>query len=326
MRVLVTGASGFIGMHAAKRLAGRGYEVLATGRDRDRLSPLEAIDCLLAEADLASDRLDALLEGADAVIHCAARASPWGKRAAFWHDNVLATERLLDAARRAGTVRRFVFISSPSIYFRYRDQQQLSEAFTPPGRWPTPYAETKWVAERRVCAVPELGPVVLRPRAVFGPGDRAIAPRLIAIARRGIFPLPGGGDAWVDLTYIDNVVDAIVRALEGNSDIEGRSFNITNGEPVQVRELVTRLFSLLGMPVRQVSVPRRVALMSARLSELVARMRPGQPEPGVTLYGIGLLAYTQTLSLEAARGMLGYVPHVSLQTGLERYAQWWKQQ
>lgn len=326
MRVLVTGASGFIGMHTAKHLVACGHEVLATGRDRDRLSPLANAGCQLAQADLAGDRLDGLLEGTHAVVHCAARASPWGQRSAFWHDNVLATERLLDAARRAGAVRRFVFVSSPSIYFQYRDQEQISEAFTPPRQWPTPYAETKWIAECRVLAAPELGPVVLRPRAVFGPGDRAIAPRLIAIARRGVFPLPGGGDAWVELTYIDNVVGAIVRALEGNSDIEGRSFNITNGEPVQVRDLVARLFALLELPVRFVSVPRPAALMLARLSEAIARMLPGQPEPRVTLYGIGLLAYTQTLSLEAARSVLGYAPLVSIQAGLERYARWWTQQ
>jgi len=336
MRVVVTGASGFIGSHVARHLIAQGHEVIATGRDAERLkaacslvspvAPTRAGAVRSQPLDLSTDALGGLLEGSAAIVHCAARASPWGDRAAFWQDNVTTTERLIEAARSSASVRRFVLLSSPSIYFAFRDQEHLTEAFTPPTRWPTPYAETKWIAECRVRSAPDLGPIILRPRAVYGPGDRAIAPRLIAAARLGLFPMPGGGNASVDVTYIDNLVSAVDLALTASREIEGRAFNITNGEPLKARELLAQLFGALQMPVRLVSIPRSAGLALARVSEAIAKLRQGRPEPRVTVYGMGLLAYSQTLSIDAARETLGYTPTVSTLEGLRRYAQWWGRQ
>jgi nucleoside-diphosphate-sugar epimerase len=321
MRILVSGAAGFIGSHVARQLAAAQHTVIAAARQ----SPGPGQGAYRV-ADLAVDCLDPLLEGCDAVVHCAAKAAPWGERALFWRDNVLATERLLDAARRAGTVRRFVHISTPSIYFRYQNRENVEEAFTPPKRWPTHYAETKWLAECRVREAPLLGPVILRPRAVFGPGDRAIVPRILAAVQRGALILPNGGKALIDITYVENVASAVARALVAEREYEGRAFNITNGEPLQVRDMLTRLFSALNMVVRFRSIPIGVALVAARASEAIAKLRVGRPEPRLTKYGVGLLGYTQTLSLQAARSCLNYSPTVTIEQGLERYAHWWQRQ
>jgi nucleoside-diphosphate-sugar epimerase len=315
MRVLVTGAAGFLGSHVAARFTAAGHEVIATAR---KAGP--------NACDLSQDPLDSLTSGCEVIVHCAARASPWGPREIFWRDNVLATERLLAAARRAGSVRRFVHISTPSIYFNGQHQLNRNEEFHAPRRWPTAYAESKWAAECRVRSEKSVGAVILRPRAVFGPGDRAIAPRLIALAERGIVPLPGGGDALTDVTYIDNVVDAIEASVRATESAEGHAFNITNGEPITVRDLLTRLFGALDMRVRQVSIPRAFVDLAARASEAFAKLRPGKPEPRITRYGAGLLSYSQTLCIDAARSQLGYAPAVSISDGLARYATWWKAQ
>jgi nucleoside-diphosphate-sugar epimerase len=325
MRVLVTGGSGFIGSHVARHLLAQGHDVLATGRNRARLSVLESAGCRIVSADLSADDLTVLVDGRDAVIHCAARAAPWGARSAFWNDNVVATERLVEATKRSGSVRRFVFVSSPSIYFRPQDQLQLTEAFTPPARWLTAYAETKWVSECRVLAVPEINPVVLRPRAVFGPGDAVIVPRLMAVAKSGLFPLPGGGQAWTDVTYIENVVEAITQALIGGADVVGKAFNITNGESIRIRDLLQRLFAALNVSPRFVSIPRGLAFGLAGVSERIAQGLRVKTEPRLTRYGIGLLGYSQTLSIEAARQSLGYSPRISIDEGIARYARWVKQ-
>jgi nucleoside-diphosphate-sugar epimerase len=322
VRVLVTGASGFVGSHIAMQLAARGDEVIATGRDAQRLRPLQQQGCRVVAMDLSQANLDSLVEGCTAVVHAAARAAPWGRPESFWNDNVIATQRLVQAARNSAEVRRFVLISTPGIYFRQRDQLQVTEEFTPPKRWPTHYAHTKWLAENCVKQAPDLGPVILRPRAIFGPRDAAIVPRLLAVARSGVFPLPGGGRAWTDLTYIDNVVAAVGLALDAGSQIEGRAFNITNGEPMQVRDLLQRLFDALNIKPRLVAVPRWVVLALAGVSEQMAKLRPGQPEPRLTRYGVGLLAWSQTLAIDAARQELGYAPQVSIDEGLARYARW----
>lgn len=325
MRVLVTGATGFIGGHVVARLVERGHAVVATGRNAAKLAELPARIALRSTADLSRDALEPLVEGCDAVVHCAALAAPWGDRERFVRDNVLTTERLLDASRRAGSVRRFVHVSSPSIYFKPADQLDLRENFTPPQRWPTHYGESKWESECRV-REPEfgaLGPVILRPRAVFGVGDTAIVPRLLAVARRGFFPLVRNGEALVDVTYVENVVDAIELALRAPRAVEGSAFNLTNGEPIRVRELLDNLFGALDLRVRFVPLPLGLAQALAGAAESINRLRRGQPEPRVTRYGLGLLSYSQTLSIDAARNDLGYAPRITTRAGIERSAAWY---
>lgn len=279
----------------------------------------------VATADIASDPLEKLVASRDAVVHCAALSSPWGARGAFQRANVHATGRLLHAAHEAG-VGRFVHLSSPSIYFRLADQFNIPEAFTPPRRWINAYAETKWQSEQRVADTryAAMSRIILRPRAVFGEGDRAIFPRILNLARRGWFPQIGNGQALIDTTYVGNVADAVVTALSVPANPTTKVFNITNGEPMPVRELLNQLFAALDMKVRWVQLPRPVAVTLGTLAEGIARIRPGQPEPRLSRYGVGVLGYTQTLDISHARTVLGYQPRVSIDEGIRRFSQWWR--
>lgn len=318
MRILVTGASGFIGSHVARRLADAGHAVIATGRDVSRLAPLAGVARTTA-ADLARDPLGLLVSGCDVVVHCAALSAPWGRPAEFHRANVVATERLLDAAAGAG-VRRLVHLGSPSIYFRFRDQYDLDEDFEPPARWITAYARSKWESECRVRAATGLETLVLRPRAVFGQGDRAILPRLLAVAERGWFPVPHAGRALVDVTHVDNLADLVVRCLDAGVPAQGRAYNVTNGEPVRVSELLDLLFRALGREVRQVPIPRAPMLALASAAECLARWRRDRPEPRLSRYGIGVLGYSQTLDIGRARRELGYRPSLGLADGIAKLA------
>jgi nucleoside-diphosphate-sugar epimerase len=323
-RVLVTGASGFIGSHVARALSMAGHEVLATGRDTTRLAAFAATPIAVDTADIATDPLEKLVIGRDAVVHCAALSSPWGARSAFQRANVHATARLLHAANHAG-VGRFVHLSSPSIYFRMADQFDIPETFAAPKHWINAYAETKWQSEQCVAEAryAPMSRIILRPRAVFGEGDRAIFPRILNLARHGWFPQIGSGEALVDTTYVGNVADAVVAALSAPNHPEPLVFNITNGEPLSVHELLHRLFAALDMKVRLVRLPRRVAVVLGTLAEGVARIKPGQPEPRLSRYGVGVLGYAQTLDISHARRVLGYQPRVSIDEGIRRFSQWW---
>jgi len=320
--VLITGASGFIGAHVAKTFAERGVRVVATGRN---LSMLErhAIYAECRRCDLASDDIEPLLDRIDTIVHCAALSSPWGSRAAFRTHNVVATQRLVAAALERG-IERFVHLSSPSIYFRFDHQFNVGEAQCPV-RFVNDYAKTKREAEHVVADGQRRGlhTIVLRPRAVYGEGDAAIMPRVLKVARRGVFPLFGAGRAHIDTTYVGNVVEAIWRAAHASPELSGRSYNITDGAPLSVRDLLEQVFAALEWRVRFVNVPTSVALTFAGLAELIAHCLPSQPEPRLTRYGVGVLAYSQTLSIAAARDELGYRPAWTTAQGIERYAHWY---
>jgi nucleoside-diphosphate-sugar epimerase len=212
------------------------------------------------------------------------------------------------------------------MYFRLCDQLDTPEVFEPPRRWINAYAETKWLAEQCVMEAVSAGlpAVILRPRAVFGEGDRAIFPRLLGLAQRGWFPRIGDGKALIDVTYVANVVAAVQLSMENAAPGDGRAFNITNGEPMQVRELLHHLFSALNLKVKMIPLPRRVALVLGGAAEVIANVLPGHPEPRLSRYGVGVLGFSQTLDISAARQQLGYAPTVGIIEGIARFAQWWK--
>lgn len=323
-RILVTGASGFIGAHVARRLASDGHVVVATGRDAARLGVLNGVVSELVAADLADDALDGLLAGCDVVVHCAALSSPWGPAEAFRKANVVATERLLDASLRQRT-RRFLHMGSPSIYFRFRDQFDVGEDFEPPRHWITEYARSKWLSECRVrdASNARLHTVILRPRAVFGEGDRAILPRLLALAARGWFPLVDAGRALIDVTHVDNLATLVAHCVQADLPGNGRAYNVSNGTPIRVQALLRQLFDALGLQPRLVPLPRAPALALAAISERLALMRRGRPEPRLTRYGVGVIAYSQTLDISRATRELQYAPSMGIDDGLARYARWW---
>jgi nucleoside-diphosphate-sugar epimerase len=167
--------------------------------------------------------------------------------------------------------------------------------------------------------------VTLRPRALFGPGDTTLLPRLIrANGGRG-FPLIGEGDPLMDITSVHNVVDALLLAAEAPASISGRKFNITNGEPWPRSRLLATLFGELGLPFRSRPISYDRAQQLAGILEFVSRSFTfGRWEPPLTRYTVGVLAKVQTLDISEARRLLGYRPRVSISDGMREFAVWWK--
>ncbi|SLN37625.1 NAD-dependent epimerase/dehydratase family protein [Roseisalinus antarcticus] len=313
MTILVTGATGFLGGRLARRLHREGRPVLATGRDGPALARLAEEGIATARADLSHEGLPGVTP--TAIIHCAALSSPSGPAPAFSAANVATVRRLLDLARRAGN-RRFVQVSTPAVYWRPSDQIGLSESapLPPPVNH---YAATKRRAERMVLAAPELGPVVLRPRAIYGRGDTALLPRLAAAAARGPLPLFRDGRAVTDLTHVEDVVDACIAALDvAAEDLpEVPVFNVSGGAAQPLREVIERVCAHRNLPLRWRPVPVPVAMAVARASAAVAALTGHRREPAATRYAVGVLAYSQTLDISRARNHLGWSPRISFEEG-----------
>ncbi|RXZ79380.1 NAD-dependent epimerase/dehydratase family protein [Paenibacillaceae bacterium] len=328
MNVLITGATGFLGNNATCRLLAEGHQVTALGRNEAAGRRLAASGARFVPIDLAvmTPELAApLFAGQQMVIHCAALSSPWGAYDDFYQANVIATENVVRSCRAAG-VERLIHVSTPSVYFDFREQTGITENSPLPRRSANAYAHTKRLAEAVVDAAFAEGlPVVtLRPRALFGPGDTAIFPRLMRANERGFVPLIGGGQALMDLTYIDNVTEALICCMRADAAVLGNKYNITNGEPTSLFELLQRIFGELGIPFRHRSIPYPLAYGAAGLMELGARMTQSRKEPLMTRYTVGTLAFSQTLDISRAARDLHYRPQVTVEEGIRRFCSWWR--
>jgi nucleoside-diphosphate-sugar epimerase len=328
MRILVTGATGGLGRNAVEYLHAHGIEIQATGRKvttgqffSNLCIPFTAID--LAHAT--DEELSRLLDGVDVVWHCAALSSPWGTRQLFENSNVLATRNLLEASGKAG-VRRFIHISTPAIYFDFTHRYNIVESF----RASTPaneYARTKLLGEAEVEAIntrfPKLRTSILRPRAIFGPYDQVLIPRLAHMlsVKNGRLPLPRGGQAIIDMTFVENVVHAMWLATTKDDLPSGLAFNITNDKPERIAVVLEKLFvDKLEQRMKILNIPYPAVALGARVMECISAVT--NKEPRLTRYSAGVLAYDMTLNIAHANNVLGYVPPVTLDEGIHRTAVW----
>jgi 2-alkyl-3-oxoalkanoate reductase len=318
MKVLVTGGTGFLGRNVVRRLLTDGDEVRVLARNPGAATDLAKEGAEIVSGDLRQGRtVISACDGVDAVIHTAALSAPWGRKREFLVNNVVGTRHVLTGCK-THQVRRLIYISSPSVVFTGQDQVDLADDAPYPTRFVSMYSATKAIAEKMVSrAVTEdgLSAINLRPKAIFGPGDTSLLPRLIAAARVGRLPQIGDGTNRVDLTYVENVAHAIALALRSEKAVGG-TYTITNGESVLLWEVIRRVLEHVGLSTKLKAFPVPVALAAATLME--ARASITGKEPLLTRYTVQILARTQTYDISAARRDLGYEPIVPLEEGIRR--------
>ncbi|NJM07576.1 NAD-dependent epimerase/dehydratase family protein [Candidatus Gracilibacteria bacterium] len=314
MRILITGGTGFLGKNLAQALIARGDTVTLLGRNFTASQQLIALGALPLYADLRDhDTVIRACRNQDVVCHAGALSAPWGRKRDFYAINVGGTAALIAGCRRAD-VARLVHISSPATIFTGGDHIETDESAPYPQRFSSHYAASKKLAEELVRAAPDLPSVILRPKAIFGPGDQALLPRLIAAARAGRLPQIGAGRNRVDMTYIDNVVHAILLSI--TAPAAGKTYFITNGEHIVLWELIRTVLAALGLNTNLRRVPLPIAFTAASLMEARATLT-GQ-EPLLTRYTVAVLARHQTYTIAAAQRDLGYHPVVSVADGVRR--------
>ena len=324
MRILVTGAGGFLGGGIARALLERGEEVISFQRgDYPHLRKL-GIECF--RGDIAdSPRLLEASRNCDAIIHVAAKAGVWGDYQDYYRSNVSATLKIIEACRENG-VSRLVYTSSPSIVFAGEDEDGIDESTPLPEHYLTNYQRTKAEAEEAVLSAndKELATVALRPHLVFGPGDPHLAPRIIERAAKGRLRLVGGRNNLVDITYIDNAVCAHLLALDKlgiNSTCSGKAYFISNDEPLPMVEIVNRILKAARMPGVEKSVSAGTAYAIGCAMELVYSALKIKTEPVMTRFIARQLSCSHWYDISAAKRDLGYQASVSIDEGMQRLAQ-----
>ncbi len=324
--VLVTGATGGYGITLVQALLAEGYQVRATGRNlaagvRLRQAGAEFIAAELTEPAI----LPALLSGIDLVVHAAALSSPWGRDEDFQRINVTVTAALL-AAAQATACNQFIFISTPSVYSEPLDRLGLTEGSAVAKKFANAYAASKYAAERLVLAANQAGfsTMALRPRALVGPDDTVLLPRLMRVARRGKFPLFRQGQALIELTDVRDAAAAVLAAAARPQQTSGRIFNISGGAPLPVAEALAIVFAAFDLRPKYLPLPYAPIASLLRLAEIICARLPSRPEPPATVYTLSTLAFSQTFDLRAARKDLGWQPRFSPAEAIARTAAAWR--
>ncbi|MCB9528629.1 MAG: NAD-dependent epimerase/dehydratase family protein [bacterium] len=309
-RILVTGASGFIGSHVIDALLGRGAHVRALVRRTSEIGHLEAAGVELYFGDLTDDAsLRAACQGVDTVVHAAAVVGSYGSWDHFYEVGVRGTERLIDAASDAG-VDRFVLISSIAVYGLRDGMARLTEE-TPfdrePQRW-NHYVREKVLSEDALWAAHAAGRIratAIRPAVVLGRGDRNAVPRMAGLLESPLSLFPGRGDNRFPVVVVQDCAEAIVRACEREVAV-GRAYNISGKEPITQAELYAMLAEAANLAPPRWRIPCGVALSLTAGLELGWRVlrRPG--EPFATRIAVAVTGYDYDVDCTRAREELGW--------------------
>ncbi|MFT6239354.1 MAG: nucleoside-diphosphate-sugar epimerase [Akkermansiaceae bacterium] len=323
MNILVTGASGFLGSHLSHQLATAGHQVYATGRNQKRLAQLKnchPIPCDLTTAD-GLQKLITLCSQIpfDAIVNSAALCHSWGPLSTFMAINYQAALDLFHLAKKF-QIPRFIHLSSPSIFATLSHQLDIPEN-TP---FPKPlnhYAHSKQQAELDLQTLAESHPsslTILRPQAIFGPGDPTLLPRLVEVnADRGI-PLINQGTHLLDITPVETVTQAIRLSLNHPISPDPQIYNISNGEALTFRALVESLFDQIKIPIKWKPLPYPIARLAASLLEKKGHLFRSQKEPLLTRYSLSILAHSRTLSITKFQTELNFSPTLSVSKALSQ--------
>jgi nucleoside-diphosphate-sugar epimerase len=312
----ITGGSGFIGGVLIRRLVADGWSVRALARSEGSAARVRDLGAEAVMGDLSDPRaIEAGASGCEYAFHCAATTAQWGPREEFVRGNVDGTLNALEGCRAAG-VRRFVHVGTEAALLAGEPLVNVDETAPLRPDSKAHYPATKAIAEQAVLGANADGfeTVVLRPRLVWGPDDTTILPILTEMVKKGRFSWIGGGRHLTSTTHQDNTVEGLVLAATRGEP--GNAYFVTDGDPVEFRDFMTRLLATAGVEAPTRSVPMALARPLAALFEGVWKALRVKSPPPLMRLTVWLSALETTIDITKARRDLGYAPVKTVEQGM----------
>ena len=322
LKVLVTGGTGFTGSHLVKRLLSEGHSVIVVdnqpGRFHDELQQLGAQITIGSVTD--RDLMDRIVKGCDVVHHVAAafRRVDLPKQT-YWDVNVNGTRYLMEAACKYG-VRKFIYCSTCGVHGNVKNPPAAEDAPITPADY---YQYTKYEGEKVAQEFMQKGLdiAVLRPAAIYGPGDPERWGMLFKQVAKGRFFMLGDGEVTYHPLYIDNLIDAFMLAM-AKEESNGQTYLIADEHYYAINDIVETIADVLGVSVTVVLLPYWTSWVAAVGTEVVSGVLKVQPP--LFRRRIDWFRQNRAFDISKAQRELGYQPKVDLHTGLSQTAEWYR--
>lgn len=325
-RILVTGATGFLGRHLIQSLKARGASVSALILPEEDGTWLEQQSVSLHRGDIRKpDTLVNSMRGVDQVFHLAGMMGFWLPLRDYYAVNVTGTQNVCEAALAAG-VHRLVHVSSWTVYGM--GLGGISREDSPFAPLSEPYAVTKAEGDRvvqRYIANHHLPATIIRPDTFFGPGDRIHFQRMADRLKAGKGIIIGSGNNLLPFVYVTDIVQGLLLAADSECAV-GKAYNIANDKLFTQAQLWQAIAESIGCHPPSIHVPYFPLYLAAGVIERTAILARARQQPIITRVGARLFGTENRHAIDKARDELGYEPRVSLGDGVRLAANWYLQQ
>lgn len=327
MKVLVTGATGFIGSHLVKRLVDDGHYVRCLVRKTSNVDELKELNINFAYGDIQEKKsLEEAVEGKEIIYHLigigSLSANSEEEFKQFYEINVLGIKNLLDALlSKNPNIKKVIYLSSTAAVGL---QNGIINEETPciPV---TPYQKSKYESEKLILDYYEkhgLPITIIRPCMVYGPGSlHSEILRMCKFIERGVFPLFNNGNNSVPLVYVTDLVQGITLAAEKTKG--GKIYFMTNDKISTMNQIIDVISQTMGVRVFRIKIPKRFAKFCAYILENIALMFKFKPI--ITRERINSMTTNRGFSIEKAKKELGYNPNVPMEEGIKETVRWYKE-
>ena len=324
MKLLVTGATGFLGSHVTELALERGNAVRILALPDENVSRFVNAGVEVSRGDLTDHAsLEAAVDGIECVLHCAARTGPWGPLSEYEQVNVFGVQLLVETAMAAG-VRRLVHVSSITVHGL--DVHGTVDETAALCGGPDPYSRTKVAGERMLQQMirDKGAPItIVRPGLIYGPRDTNSFGRFAELIELGKMVFIGSGRNHLPLIYVRDVAHGILLAGEAEQAV-GRAYLLVNDEPSTQRDYYTAIAKELGVSPPRVHIPYRAALALGATAELVGYMTQRKQPPPLMRFGLMQIGGENCFRMNRARSELGFSPQMNLADGVHQGIAWYR--